>query len=115
MRRFIFTAKNIGRERYLTYIMGEGMEVDEDVLDYCEDNDIPEILNIIYEEDDDYDYLTYDVTGRTTLEKFTEETVNREKVFTLLRNISLAMISVKEHAIPLSYILLNKGFYVCRS
>ncbi len=110
MRRFIFTAKNIGRERYLTYIMGEGMEVDEDVLDYCEDNDIPEILNIIYEEDDDYDYLTYDVTGRTTLEKFTEETVNREKVFTLLRNISLAMISVKEHAIPLSYILLNKGF-----
>ena len=110
MRRFIFTAKNIGRERYLTYIMGEGMEVDEDVLDYCEDNDIPEILNIVYEEDDDYDYLTYDVTGRTTLEKFTEETVNREKVFTLLRNISLAMISVKEHAIPLSYILLNKGF-----
>ena len=110
MRRFIFTAKNIGRERYLTYIMGEGMEVDEDVLDYCEDNDIPEILNIIYEEDDDYDYLTYDITGRTTLEKFTEETVNREKVFTLLRNISLAMISVKEHAIPLSYILLNKGF-----
>ena len=110
MRRFIFTAKNIGRERYLTYIMGEGMEVDEDVLDYCEDNDIPEILNIIYEEDDDYDYLTYDITGRTTLEKFTEETVNREKVFKLLRNISLAMISVKEHAIPLSYILLNKGF-----
>ena len=110
MRRFIFTAKNIGRERYLTYVMGEGMEVDEDVLDYCEDNDIPEILNIIYEEDDDYDYLTYDVTGRTTLETFTQDTMTREKVFTILRNISLSMINVKEHAIPLSYILLNKGF-----
>ena len=110
MRRFIFTAKNIGRERYLTYVMGEGMEVDEDVLDYCEDNDIPEILNIIYEEDDDYDYLTYDVTGRTSLETFTQDVMTREKVFTILRNISLSMISVKEHAIPLSYILLNKGF-----
>ena len=96
---FLIIVKIMIYLRYLIY-----------VLDYCEDNDIPEILNIIYEEDDDYDYLTYDVTGRTTLEKFTEETVNREKVFTLLRNISLAMISVKEHAIPLSYILLNKGF-----
>ena len=35
MRSFSFIAKNIGRERYLTYVMGEGMELDEDVLDYC--------------------------------------------------------------------------------
>ncbi len=48
MRYFRFTAKNLGHERYLTYIMGEGMEVDEDVLDYCEENDLSEILDIIY-------------------------------------------------------------------
>ena len=49
MRTFSFTAKNIGAERYLTYTMGEGMELDEDVLDYCEDNAIDEIVEIIVE------------------------------------------------------------------
>ena len=110
MRRFVFTAKNIGRERYLTYTMGEGMDVDEDVLDYCEDNEMPEVLDIIYEEDDDFDYLTYDVTGLTSLETYTQNVINREKVFKILRNVSLGMISIKEYALPLSYIILNKGY-----
>ncbi|MBR6402810.1 MAG: FHA domain-containing protein [Eubacterium sp.] len=110
MRTFSFIAKNIGAERYLTYTMGEGMELDEDVLDYCEENAIDEIVNIIYQEDDDFDYLTYDVSGKMTLEKFTESVVNKEKVFKLLRNVAINMINIKEHAIPLSYILLNKNF-----
>ena len=110
MRYFRFTAKNLGHERYLTYIMGEGMEVDEDVLDYCEENDLSEILDIIYEEDDDFDYLTYDITGKMSIAKFSQGVMSRETVLKLLRNVALGMISVKEHAIPLSYILLNKDF-----
>lgn len=110
MRYFRFIAKNLGRERYLTYVMGEGMDFDEDVLDYCEENEIPEILNIIYEEDDDFDYLTYDISGKMTVAQFTQGVMDEEKVFKLLRNISMAMISVKEHAIPLSYIILNKEY-----
>ena len=47
MRRFYFTAKNLGAERFLTYTMGEGMDIDEDVLDYCEENTVPEIIDII--------------------------------------------------------------------
>ncbi|HBZ02584.1 MAG TPA: hypothetical protein DEO83_02060 [Lachnospiraceae bacterium] len=110
MRYFRFTAKNLGHERYLTYIMGEGMEVDEDVLDYCEENDLSEILDIIYEEDDDFDYLTYDITGKMSISNFSQGVMSRETVLKLLRNVALGMISVKEHAIPLSYILLNKDF-----
>ena len=110
MRTFSFIAKNIGAERYLTYTMGEGMELDEDVLDYCEENTIDEIINIIYQEDDNFDYFTFDVSGKMTLEKFTESVVNKEKVFKLLRNVAINMINIKEHAIPLSYILLNKNF-----
>lgn len=110
MRSFYFTAKNIGRERYLTYTMGEGMELDEDILDFCEENEPPEILRILYEEDDDFDYLTYDVTGLMTLENYTQGIMDKEKVFKILRNIALGMISVKENAMPLSYIILSKGF-----
>ncbi len=110
MRSFRFIAKNLGRERYLTHIMGEGMEVDEDVLDFCEENEIDEIINIIYEEDDEYDYLTYDVTGRMSIDKYSQGVMDREKVLKLLRNVALGMISIKEHAIPLSYIILNREF-----
>ena len=102
MRTFSFTAKNYGAERYLIYTMGEGMELDEDVLDYCEENEIAEIVDIIYQEDDDFDYFTYDVSGKMTLEQFTEGVVNKEKVFKLLRNVAINMINIKEHAIPLS-------------
>lgn len=110
MRSFSFRAKNIGRERYLTYIMGEGCELDEDVLDYCEENKLKELVQVIYEEDDDFDYLTYDITGKMTLEKFTQGVMNREKVFKIVRNIALGLVNLKEQAIHLSYILLNKGF-----
>lgn len=111
MRSFYFVAKNIGaHERYLTYVLGEGMDIDEDVLDYCEENFPPEILKIIYEEDDDFDYLSYDVSDLITLEKFTEGNMNKETVLKILRNVAIGMINIKEYAIPMSYVLLNKSF-----
>ena len=53
MRTFNFRARNIGEEKYLSYTMGEDCELDEDVLDYCQDNAPEELIEIIYEEDDD--------------------------------------------------------------
>ena len=111
MRCFDFKAKSIGdSERYLTYVMGDGVELDEDTLDILEDNNIDELVKVIFEEDDDFDYLTYDVSGKTNLHAFTENGVSKEVVLKLLRNISLSIIGLKERAIKLSYLVLNKGF-----
>ncbi len=110
MRTFNFKARNIGNERYLTYTMGEDCELDEDVLDYCEENALKELVGIIYEEDDDYDYLTYDITDRVSLEEYIKSEMTCEKVLNILRNVADELISLKEQAIHLSYVLLNKGF-----
>lgn len=110
MRTFNFKARNIGNEKYLTYTMGDDCELDEDVLDYCEENALKELVGIIYEEDDDYDYLTYDITDRVSLEDYIKSEMNCEKVLNILRNIADSLISLKEQAIHLSYVLLNKGF-----
>lgn len=110
MRTFNFKARNIGNERYLTYTMGEDCELDEDVLDYCEENALKELVGIIYEEDDDYDYLTYDITDRVSLEEYIKSEMTCEKVLNILRNVADGLISLKEQAIHLSYVLLNKGF-----
>lgn len=110
MRSFEFTAKNIGDERYLTYTMGEGCELDEDTLDYCEEHDVAELIRIIFEQDDDYDYLTYDISGKVSLQDFMKKTLEKEEVLKILRNVALGLISCKEQAIHLSYLLLNRSF-----
>ena len=110
MRTFNFRARNIGEEKYLSYTMGEDCELDEDVLDYCQDNAPEELIEIIYEEDDDYDYLTYPITEKTSLEEYIAQEHDCESVLLILRNVAQEMISLKEQAIPLSYVLLNRGF-----
>ena len=110
MRVFNFKARNIGEERYLTYTMGEDCELDEEVLDYCEENNLKELVDIIYEEDDDYDYLTYDITGKVSLEDYIAREMKTEQVLFLVRNIAANLISFKEQAIHLSYILLNRSY-----
>ncbi|MBQ9609128.1 MAG: FHA domain-containing protein [Lachnospiraceae bacterium] len=110
MRTFYFKARNIGQEKYLTYTMGEETELDEDVLDYCEENDIRELVDIIYEEDDDYDYLTYDITGRKSLHEMLEDEVSAEQALFIVRNVANNLISLKEQTIHLSYILLNREY-----
>ncbi len=111
MRCFDFKAKTIGdSERYLTYIIGDGTELDEDTLDILEDEDVPGLVKVIYEEDDDFDYLNFDVSGMTNLAAYTESGVDKEKLLKIIRNISLEIIALKERAIHLSYLILNKGF-----
>lgn len=110
MRTFNFKARNVGHERYLTYTMGEECELDEDVLDYCQENNPKELVEIIYEEDDDYDYLTYDITEKISLEEYTAGEMSCDKVLYILRNVAGSLISLKEQAIHLSYVLLNKSF-----
>ena len=110
MRSFSFKARNIGDEHYLTYTMGEGTEVDEDVLNYCEENEIKGLVKIIYEEDEDYDYLTYDITGKISLDKFQQKPLKKEQTLKIIRNIALGIIDCKEQAIKISYLLLNRGF-----
>lgn len=110
MRTFSFKVKNIGKERYLTYTMSEDCELDEDTLDLCEDSPNKELVEIIYEEDDEYDYLTYDITGRTSLESFCKKTLSSEKVLFVLRNVAKNFIYLKERNIHLSYLIMNRKY-----
>ena len=58
MRKVSFKVRNIGSEKYLSYILNDDCEFDEELLDYLEENKIPELIDIIYEEDDENDYYS---------------------------------------------------------
>ena len=109
MRAFSFKARNIGEEKYLTYTMGDDCELDEDSLDFVE-NQSAELVKVIYEEDDDYDYLTYDITSETSLADLTAGSVRSEVILNVIKNIASEMIDLKEQAVPLAYLLLNRNF-----
>lgn len=110
MRKVNFKVRNIGSEKYLSYILNDDCEFDEELLDYLEENKIPELIDIIYEEDDENDYLTYNVTGRTTVDALLSNTVNAEKILGIVRGIASGIVNLRDLGIPASYVILHKGF-----
>lgn len=110
MRKVSFKVRNIGSEKYLSYILNDDCEFDEELLDYLEENKIPELIDIIYEEDDENDYLTYNVTGRTTVDALLSNTVNAEKILGIVRGIASGIVNLRDLGIPASYVILHKGF-----
>lgn len=110
MRKVSFKVRNIGSEKYLSYILNDDCEFDEELLDYLEDNKIPELIDIIYEEDDENDYLTYNVTGRTTVDALLSNTVNAEKILGIVRGVASGIVNLRDLGIPASYVILHKGF-----
>lgn len=110
MRKVSFKVRNIGSEKYLSYILNDDCEFDEELLDYLEENKIPELIDIIYEEDDENDYLTYNVTGRTTVDALLSNTVNAEKILGIVRGVASGIVNLRDLGIPVSYVILHKGF-----
>lgn len=110
MRKISFKIRNIGSEKYLSYILNDECEFDEELLDYLEENKIPELIDIIYEEDDENDYLTYNVTGRTTVDALLSNTVNAEKILGIVRGIASGIVNLRDLGIPASYVILHKEF-----
>ena len=110
MRKVSFKVRNIGSEKYLSYILNDDCEFDEELLDYLEENKIPELIDIIYEEDDENDYLTYKVTGRTTVDALLSNTVNAEKILGIVRGVASGIVNLRDLGIPASYVILHKGF-----
>ena len=110
MRKVSFKVRNIGSEKYLSYILNDDCEFDEELLDYLGENKIPELIDIIYEEDDENDYLTYNVTGRTTVDALLSNTVNAEKILGIVRGVASGIVNLRDLGIPASYVILHKGF-----
>lgn len=110
MRKVNFKVRNIGSAKYLSYILDDECDFNEELLDYLDDNKIPELIDIIYEEDDENDYLTYNVTDRVTVESIVSKTVNAEMLLGIIRGITSGIVNMMDLGIPVSYVILHKGF-----
>ncbi|MBP3326927.1 MAG: FHA domain-containing protein [Coprococcus sp.] len=110
MRKINFKVRNIGSEKYLSYVLDDDCDFDEELLDYLDDNNIVELIDIIYEEDDENDYLTYNVTDRTTVESLLSNTVNAEMMLSVIRGVASGIVNMRDLGIPVSYVVLHRAF-----
>lgn len=110
MRKVNFKVRNIGSEKYLSYVLDDDCDFDEELLDYLEDNKIGELIDIIYEEDDENDYFTYNITDRVTVDTLFKDKVNAEKLLGVIRGIATSIVNLRDLGIPISYIILHRGF-----
>ena len=110
MRKVNFKVRNIGSEKYLSYVLDDETDLDEELLDYLDDNKIAELIDIIYEEDDENDYLTYNITDRTTVGALLSGTVYAEMMLGIIRGVASGIMNMRDLGIPVSYVILNKDF-----
>ena len=110
MRKVNFKVRNIGSEKYFSYVLYDETDLDEELLDYLDDNKIAELIDIIYEEDDENDYLTYNITDRTTVGALLSGTVHAEMMLGIIRGVASGIMNMRDLGIPVSYVILNKDF-----
>ena len=46
MRKVNFKVRNIGSEKYLSYVLDDETDLDEELLDYLDDNKIAELIDM---------------------------------------------------------------------
>lgn len=97
-------------EVFLTFDISDEANLDEDILDFLEDEEPEGIVPIIYEEEEECDTFSYEVTDKIRLSELSNQEINAEMVLLVLRGLILAFIDMQEYRIPLSYLVLNQNY-----
>ena len=110
MRKVSFRVRNFDSEQYLTFNIDNDAELDEDLLDYLEEEEPEGVVPVIFEENDDFDTFSYDVTDKIHLCELSAQEINAEMVLKVLRGVVISMMNMSEYRIPLSYLVLNRNY-----
>ncbi|MCM1498617.1 MAG: FHA domain-containing protein [Clostridium sp.] len=111
MKMVSFRVRNFDKEQFLTFNIDNEAELDEDVLDFLEDEEPRGIVPVIFEDDDEeFDTFSYDITNKIHLSELSNQEINAEMVLMVLRGITIALTDMAEYRIPLSYLVLHRDY-----
>ncbi len=101
--------EDINSALFLICQMGEEEILDEFSYEMLSNNDIDDILPVSFTQRNSERFLKYNVSTYTTLEKFFEGTVGRQKVVNALLNITSALSEAEEYMIDPSIFILEQN------
>ncbi|MDE6759277.1 MAG: FHA domain-containing protein [Lachnospiraceae bacterium] len=110
MRKISFRVRNFENEQFLTFNIDNEAELDEELLDFVEDEEPAGIVPVIFEEGEEFDTFSYNITDKIHLSELSNQEINAEMVLRVLRGLILTFIDMAEYRIPLSYLVLNRNY-----
>ena len=110
MKKVSLRIRNFDKERFLTFNIDNEADLDEELLDFIEDEEPNGIVPVIFEENEEFDTFSYNITGRIQLKELFEQEINAEMTLKVLRSLVLVLIDMVECRIPLSYLILNCNY-----
>lgn len=110
MKQISFRVRNFDKEQYLTFNIDNEAELDEDVLDFLEEEEPVGIVPVIFEEGEEFDTFSYDITDKIHLSELSAQEINAEMVLLVLRGLILALLDMAEYRVPVSYLVLNRNY-----
>lgn len=111
MRKVSFRVRNFDKEQFLTFNIDNEAELDEDLLDFLEDEEPKGIVPVIFEDDEeDFDTFSYNITEKIRLSELSNQEINAEMVLLVMRGIVIALTDMSEYRVPLSYLVLNRNY-----
>ncbi|MGN0437202.1 MAG: FHA domain-containing protein [Lachnospiraceae bacterium] len=111
MRKVSFRLRNFDKEQFLTYNIDNEAELDEDVLNFLEDEEPEGIVPVIFDDsEEDYDTFSYDITDKIHLVELSNQEINAEMVLMVMRGLVISLTNMAEYRIPLSYLVLHRNY-----
>ena len=110
MKKISFRLRSFDKEQFLTFDIDNEAELDEELLDYLEDEEPEGIVPVIFEEQEEFDTFSYDITDKIHLCELSNQEINAEMVLMVLRGLVLSLMNMSEYRIPLSYLVLNRQY-----
>ncbi len=110
MRKVSFRVRNFDKEQYLTFNIDNNASLDEELFDFLEDEEPKGIVPIIFEEGEEFDTFSYNITDKIHLIDISNQEITAEMVLRVLHSLVLAFIDMAEYRVPLSYLVLNRNY-----
>ena len=110
MKKVSLRIRSFDKERFLTYNIDNEACLDEELLDFIEEEEPKGVVAVIFEEGESFDTFSYDVTNKIHLSELSTQEVGAEMVLRVLRSLLLTLIDMTEYRIPLSYLVLHRDY-----
>lgn len=111
MKKVSFRVRNFDKEQFLTFDIDNEAELDEELLDFLEDEEPRGIVPVIFEDGgEEQDTFSYNITDKIHLSELSNQEINAEMVLMVMRGIVKSLINMTENRIPLSYLVLHRNY-----
>lgn len=110
MKKVSLRVRNFEKECFLTYNIDNEASLDEELLDFVEDEEPEGIVPVIFEEGEEFDTFSYNITDKIHLSELSTQEINAEMALRVLRSLVHTLINMSEYRIPLSYLVLHRDY-----